>query len=970
MHRRLVAVAAAACSLALALPLTARAATPEPSPACPDGVLCAGVGIADATWHVGAGSGQHAGTNDGSALTGGDVDPHNHATKAENSYGVASRLTMRALVVQGSNGKRIVLLKSDSYLAQNMLLRRVGQLLADAGSSITADDILHSASHNHSSPYYSTAAVGVWIFQDVVDLRAFEYQARAMRDAILEGEQNLRAARMGATTVAHEAFKGNVTGGAIADDGSPAGYPLDYGDNAVTVLRFDDLAGDPLAVWVNHGQHPESLDEYQLITADYLGPLERMVEDDLGAPMIFSQGDVGSAEGPSEGEDPTPLPDGTERAWYHTGFAQAERGARLLADSVVEGWNAIGTGDVAVPLSSDVPVDMLTYWAPGPVSHPLPTVGNCRAERTFEGAPGAPGAPDCERAEIATSPLEWENLKAHGIPLPESYSTSGFGAVEENARLQLQAVRLGEVLLGSCACEAQVDLILNFESRADTQPGVYDGFAWDEHCDPMPDGTWACADPRAGNLADRSLIVSDAAYQRMYAQVHNDAAGWDAPEYAPYAESEPADPKLIKGNFTKEELSPELGYPIVVGLGHTGDYNGYTVSYREYMRGDHYRKALTSHGPHTADYMVTRLVRMGAALRTGTAFTPTDPLTPVAAADEARQEAMAQALGRAAGAAYDAWLLALPDDAGTPEALRQPTDITRFDAASFQWRGGSNAVDNPTVRVERLLGDVWVPYADQSGQVQTMVELPQGVAGVADTYLGRQEWHWTATFEAFDGKPARFGQTPNGTYRFVVDGAHRSGGTTTTYQVTSDPFAVSPWQGITVSDLRLDGRDVSFVVDPISYPRTYTSPLRFIAGPGKPEDICRRCTFLPWATDGQVDSAVVRVLNPNGHLLRTVPATLVDGRWVANTNLTRSQVARIEPGDVRDTWGEMNGSAYVIGGDGAQPAADVTVDVGGRSEEIAVVPISTSSPVPPPPTVVAAVLALAVLAAITRKVYR
>src|SRR5688572_24919754 len=274
MQRRLVAAAAAACLFALALPLTARAEAPAASPACPEGVLCAGVGIADATWHVGAGSGQHAGTNDGSAVTGGDADPHAHATKNENSYGVASRMTMRALVVQGSNGKRIVLLKSDLYLAQNLLLRRVGQLLADAGSSIKTDDILHSASHNHSSPYYSTAAAGVWIFQDVVELRAFEYHARAMRDAILEGEENLRAARMGATTVGHEAFKGNVTGGDHADDGTPAGYPLTYGDNAITVLRFDEVDGDPLAVWVNHGQHPESLDEHQLITADYLGPLE------------------------------------------------------------------------------------------------------------------------------------------------------------------------------------------------------------------------------------------------------------------------------------------------------------------------------------------------------------------------------------------------------------------------------------------------------------------------------------------------------------------------------------------------------------------------------------------------------------------------------------------------------------------------------------------------------------------------
>ena len=159
---------AVVCLVAVGLPLTARAAPPATSegaaPSCPDGVLCVGVGIADATWQVGAGAGQYAGETDGSAATGGDVDPHAHATKSENSYGVQSRLSTRAIVVRGSNGKKLVLLKSDNYLAQNHLIRRVGQLLADAGSSITADDILHSATHNHNSPYYSTPSAGVWVF--------------------------------------------------------------------------------------------------------------------------------------------------------------------------------------------------------------------------------------------------------------------------------------------------------------------------------------------------------------------------------------------------------------------------------------------------------------------------------------------------------------------------------------------------------------------------------------------------------------------------------------------------------------------------------------------------------------------------------------------------------------------------------------------------------------------------------------
>ena len=117
----------------------------------------------------------------------------------------------------------------------------------------------------------------------------------------------------------------------------------------------------------------------------------------------------------------------------------------------------------------------------------------------------------------------------------------------------------------------------------------------------------------------------------MEAEIHNDAAGWNDPSYVAQAGSEPTDVTQIKGNFTHTELGAKddaagadgdystcTGYKVTVGLGHTGDYDGYTVSYREYMARDAYRKALTSYGPHTADYMNTNLVGMAANLLCGT----------------------------------------------------------------------------------------------------------------------------------------------------------------------------------------------------------------------------------------------------------------------------------------------------------------------------------------------------------------
>jgi hypothetical protein len=294
------------------------------------------------------------------------------------------------------------------------------------------DDVLHAASHNHSSPYYTTTSPGVFVFQDAFDQRMFEYQARAIRDAIVAGEAALRPARMAAHTVPFSAVKGNIVGPAVADDGTPAGYPREFGDTGLVVMRFDELVpagksgrlrpGAPIGVWTNFGQHPESLDGYGLTTSDYLGPLERFVERDLGAPMVFSQGDVGSAEGPYERPETfTALPDGTLRAFAHAGYAQMERGARLMADAVVQGFETAGTPEAQVPWSSDFPVQAVSTWVPGPVSQPVPDRLELQVRADLRGQPrrarGRPaglraaGQPDRDNPVV-------DNLRLHGVPCP------------------------------------------------------------------------------------------------------------------------------------------------------------------------------------------------------------------------------------------------------------------------------------------------------------------------------------------------------------------------------------------------------------------------------------------------------------------------------------------------------------------------------------------------------------------------
>lgn len=874
-----------------------------------------GYGEADATGTVGSGSGQYTEKDPNIAnLPGGEIDPYNHSWTQRRSYGVQSRLSYRTIVVEGSNGERVAFVKTDNYLAADALSRRAAQILDASGTSgIGYDNIMQMATHNHSSPFYYSPSWGVWLFQDVFDLRAFEYQARKMAESIERAAADLRPARMGATVIDHRIYKGNIAGATTGDDGTPAGYPDSHGDFGMTVIRFDEVpSGDPIAVLVNYGQHPESNDGYDLISADYLAPAQRMVERDIGAKLVWSQGDVGSAEGPYLRDDSEVMPDGVVRAWAHVGHSQTERGARYLADSIGQAYGAIGAGDADVPFTTDFPVMAGNAWVPGPVSHPYPSVSNCRTEPTIEGNPGVPvaGLPDCERlGETNQESMLWEQMKATGVPLPENYDAPSFGAVEENLRLHLQAFRMGEVLLASCACEAQMDIIMNFESRANDVAGdIFDGYEYP--CTQNPDTTWTC---RQGSDLQNTVVVTDAEHARMVAQVRNDAAGWEDPANVLAANAEPADPAKIRGNFTKEELPADRGYALPVGVGHAGDYNGYVVSYREYMIRDHYRKALTPYGPHTADYMSTRMVRLAGSLKGGPALEP-EPLEPLAIVDQAREEAFMLALGAASSAAYEAWTAALPDDVGPAAAVTEPENITHFDGATFTWRGGSNAVDNPVASVERLVDGAWVPFADQSGEVQTMVQFPSGIQGVLDTYLGNQEWLWTANFEAFIAFPAMVvpgGQTPPGTYRFVVDGLIRQSGANEPYHLESAPFTVSPWTGVTVSGAKVEpGGSVSFTAA-ATYPRTYESPFRYIADDGNTV-LCKTCSFRPWASSSPIVQATVHVLRATGEA-QTVPARYSGGRWIAATALKPGDVATIRAGAVVDAAGATNGATVSLG---------------------------------------------------------
>lgn len=862
-----VLVVAALAAPAGALERAPRTAGPA-DVALPDEVTRAGVASVDATWHLGAGGGQFA-EDQPTAANGEYVDPFLHATKKRPARGLQSRILTRALLVEGVNGERVAVVGNDLYLPNDLLNRRVAQLLEQHDLAVTAglkqgpvtgvteDNLAITASHNHNSPFYSTPSWGTWVFQDVFDLRFYEFMASRMTQAVIDAAAELRPVRIGAVTVPFNEIQAHTIGPKVADDGTPAGQPFAHTTGQMTVVRVDDLTDPanpkPYANWITLGLHPEWTWGYELFSGDITHAAMRIIDRELGTTTVMSQRETGSSGPHKELRVHEPH---ERREFQESGWQQLDAGARMWADAVHRAYAALDTQEAPapydphsprtdgppveiVPFGSELDVAVASARFAPPWTRPVPGISNCNTASLFHGDWQVPvlGLPDCSnelsavgRPVVDATPFEeravYDQLKELGVPVPESYFGTKFTGVEETAAVHLMAVRIGDIAATFCPCEQFTDTALNISSRLNRTPDdVWRGFDWTTQtrpdgrpfCSQNADTTWNCADPRsfreAGPWPDLPP-VTDLVYRRMRAQINNDADGWEELANAGThlgGEAEPVDPAQIKGNYTHREIADygaDDGYGLTIAVGMANDYFGYTPSYRDMRAFDHYRKALNGLGLHGSDYLATRLVRLAASLRGGDPVEPS-PLDLAYQAESGRARAVSQALGELARAHTAAYDVTLPPDGGTPGIVVQPADVERFGGAVLRFVGGSSYTDLPVVRVERLIDGVWTPFADQSGEVQTELRFPTPEQLPAFAQ-GAFNWEWTATWEAFVGEvglPDLTGQThratPAGSYRFTVEGRSRTavGDVVEPYAFTSEPFEVRPWNGLTVDDV-------------------------------------------------------------------------------------------------------------------------------------------------------------------------
>jgi neutral ceramidase len=193
---------------------------------------------------------------------------------------VESELSVRALVAR-SGRDTMVLIAADILWVPDKLADSIRAAVADVAGT-TTDHVLVNASHAHSTP----PLPGMPLSDPTADLAAVRRFGRRFADAAVRAARaamlGLRPARMGSGRGATPI--GVYRRATDADGRGHIGAVPDREiDRSVGVVRFDDLAGRPIAILFSYGCHPVLHGPMaHEVSSDYPGAARTFVEQSLG----------------------------------------------------------------------------------------------------------------------------------------------------------------------------------------------------------------------------------------------------------------------------------------------------------------------------------------------------------------------------------------------------------------------------------------------------------------------------------------------------------------------------------------------------------------------------------------------------------------------------------------------------------------------------------------------------------------
>ena len=198
------------------------------------------------------------------------------------SDGIIDPLFATAVVIQAGDRKlAIVGLDLGRSPVEASLQRIRDRIRREAGIEFS----FIAGSHTHHGPVLELSdepGKGKGRFDAA--LRYYKVLETQIADAIVEANRNLAPTRFGIASAQISGFNRNRH---TKIEPKPT-------DRDLTLIRFDDATGKPLAAIINFTAHPTMQPSATLkFSADYVGAMRAAVEESLGCKTVFMQGASG-----------------------------------------------------------------------------------------------------------------------------------------------------------------------------------------------------------------------------------------------------------------------------------------------------------------------------------------------------------------------------------------------------------------------------------------------------------------------------------------------------------------------------------------------------------------------------------------------------------------------------------------------------------------------------------------------------
>jgi neutral ceramidase len=194
-----------------------------------------------------------------------------YAGRTQGFKGIHDHIYVRAIVVDDGTTQAALVAWESLFVPDAVWDETSKQIAAETG--IRRENLLLSAVHDHGAPSLVTTA------QATPEQRAYlEMVEKSAVEAVRRAKAQLQPARLGIgmakayVNVNRREFTAGRGWWLGFNDEGPS-------DKTVTVLRFDDLTGKPIAFWINYGVHAVVMgsENYQ-VTGDIAGATSRFVE--------------------------------------------------------------------------------------------------------------------------------------------------------------------------------------------------------------------------------------------------------------------------------------------------------------------------------------------------------------------------------------------------------------------------------------------------------------------------------------------------------------------------------------------------------------------------------------------------------------------------------------------------------------------------------------------------------------------